>query len=126
MYQPKHLTKWTRASNYMGEEWNEYYVFLSQTRDSDCLERSNFTCGLDEIGGELTADDDTPLVCIVRNGHWACGWLEFIAIHQSADNQLEIADKLAERLANYPVVNEEHFSMLECEEANEVTNTLTT
>jgi hypothetical protein len=120
MYQPKNIDKWKRASNYMGEEWNDYYILLSQTRDSGCLTRSNFTCALERIGGELTANDDTPMVCIVRNNHWACGWLEFIAIHETADKQLELADKLAEELSNYPVVDEEHFSDLECEEAGQV------
>ena len=48
----KHLNLWTHPQNYMGTTWEEYYVFLSQTRDSDALHRSNYIKGLEAIGGE--------------------------------------------------------------------------
>ena len=46
------LQKWTKPQYYYGENWNEYYIFLSQNRDSQALERSNFECGLQKIGGK--------------------------------------------------------------------------
>jgi hypothetical protein len=45
------LTRWKTPDSYFGAEWPEYYVFLSQHRDSDALTRSNFICGLEAIGG---------------------------------------------------------------------------
>jgi hypothetical protein len=109
----KSLEKWTRPDSYMGAEWPEYFVFLGQHRDSDSLSRSNFICGLEKIGGE----SDT--VHIVHESHWAVGWVEWIAIHESDSQALEKANEIMRRLDGYPVVNEDHWSELEWNEACE-------
>ena len=88
-------------------------MFLGQHRDSDSLTRSNFTCGLEAIGGE----SDT--VEVVRESHWAVGWVEWIAIHQDDAAALEKADAIKERLEDYPVVDEDAWSTLEWEESCE-------
>ena len=113
MYQPKNLEFWTMPSNYAGEVWPGYYVFLNQNRDSDSLTRSNFTCALQAIGGE------SETVHVIREGHWACGWVEWIAIHQDDTAALQAADAIAAKLQDYPVVNEDHWSELEWDEAHE-------
>lgn len=113
MYDPTNLKRWTMPDYYAGEVWPNYYVFLGQHRDSDCLARSNFESGLEAIGGE----SDT--VIVVREGHWAVGWVEWIAIHQDDETALKEADAIAGALENYPVVDEEHYSQLETEDANE-------
>lgn len=107
----QHLKRWTRPDCYMGAEWPEYFVFLGQHRDSDSLTRSNFICALERLGGE------SETVHIVRESHWAVGWVEWIAIHQSNRNALRTAIVLAKRLESYPVLNEDHWSELEWNEA---------
>jgi hypothetical protein len=113
MYQPQHLKLWTMPQHYAGEVWPGYYVFLSQHRDSDSLTRSNFVCGLGALGGE------SETVQVVREGHWAVGWVEWIAIHQDDEKALQIADEISGRLEDYPVVNEDHLSELEWNEAQD-------
>ena len=107
----KSLTRWTLPDSYYGAEWPEYFVFLSQSRDSDALTRSNFECGLNALGGE----SDT--VQVVREGHWAVGWVEWIAIHESDTESLQRADEMLCALSDYPVLDESHFSELEHSEA---------
>lgn len=107
------LQKWTHPESYSGSSWNEYFVFLGQNRDSGALDRSNFKCGLAAIGGE----SDT--VHIVRERHWACGWIEWIAIHQDDAEALAVADNIARGLEDYPVINEDDWSELEYYEACE-------
>ena len=120
-YTPSNLSRWELPRNYFGSEWPEYYVFLSQNRDSDTLTRSNFQCALTAIGGETGEDDDgISAVTVVRESHWACGWIEWIAIHESNSEALRIADEIAAKLEDYPVVNEDHWSELEDQEAQEV------
>lgn len=106
-----HLKRWTRPNCYMGAEWPEYFVFLGQHRDSDSLTRSNFICALGELGGE------SETVHIVRESHWAVGWVEWIAIHESNRDALITAARIAKRLESYPVVNEDHWGELEWTEA---------
>ena len=111
-YEPKYLKPWTMPANYFGEVWPATYSSgLGQSRDSDALERSNFACMLKAIGGE----SDT--VNVVRESHWAVGWVEWIAIHQDDDKALQLADEVQARLVDYPVVNEDHWSELEQEDA---------
>ncbi len=112
-YQPENLQLWKLPEYYFGESWPDYYVFLSQHRDSDSLTRSNFDCALRDLGGE----SDT--VIIVREGHWAVGWIEWIAIHESDDKALQIADGIVAALSDYPVLDESHWSELEWTEASE-------
>jgi hypothetical protein len=110
-----HLHKWTRPACYIGAEWHEHYsAGVGQSRDSDCLEQSNFAVMLAELGGE----SDT--VIVVRESHWAVGWVEWIAIHQSDTAALAVADAACERLANYPILDEEDWSEREWNAACEV------
>jgi len=108
------LKRWTRPDNYIGADWPDYYVFLGRQRESDALTRSNFESGLAAIGGE----SDT--VQIVRESHWAVGWVEWIAIHCDDDTTLDQADKILAALNDYPVVDEDHLTETEQQEADDV------
>ena len=113
-YEPKHLKRWTMPDSYFGAVWPAYYsAGFGQSRDSDCLEQSNFATAIAALGGE----SDT--VTIVRESHWAVGWVEWIAIHQDDEKALEIADGLVARVRDYPVLNDDDFSEREQEAANE-------
>lgn len=115
MFEPKHIERWTMPANYAGEIWPDYYTAgVGQTRDSDALAQSNFAAMLRALGGE------SETVTIVRESHWACGWVEWIAIHQDDENALAIADELCGRLEDYPVLDEDDWSEREQDEANDV------
>ncbi len=111
------LNEWTMPECYFGATWEGYYVFLGQNRDSDSLGRSNFTCALEAIGGESEHEGG---VQVVRESHWACGWIEWIAVPAGPSIALAKALEIVEGLESYPVVNEDHWSEVEMEEANEV------
>lgn len=117
-YEPKHLRRWTMPDSYFGATWpNHYSSGVGQSRDSDCLEESNFATMLRFLGGE------SDIVTIVRESHWAVGWVEWIAIEADgtaeSDNALKIADEAKARLEDYPVLDESDFSEREMEAANE-------
>lgn len=117
-YLPVHCQRWTMPTDYAGETWPGYYrAGVGQSRDSDALERSNFRSMLKALGGE----SDT--VIVVREGHWAVGWIEWIAIHQDDETALQEADEILAALSDYPVIDDEDFCALECEEADEVWRT---
>lgn len=108
-YQPQNLERWTRPSDFgqYVENWfytSKAFVFLGRHRDSDLLTESNFECALAALGGE----SDT--VKIVREGHWAVGWVEWIAIHESDRIALQIADDIQAGLSDYPIVDDSDFS----------------
>jgi hypothetical protein len=115
MFEPVHLKLWTMPDSYFGEVWPDYYsAGVGQSRDSDSLERSNFVSMLEALGGE------SETVFVVRESHWAVGWVEWIAIHATDETALRKADRIVDGLESYPVINESHWSELEQEEANEV------
>ena len=107
----KKLQRWEMPDSYFGAQWPEYFVFLGQNRESSALERSNFRCGLEALGGE------GETIIVVRERHWACGWVEWIGIHESNEAALEYADSTLCSLDSYPVLNEDDFCQLENEEA---------
>lgn len=121
LFKPENLSLWTLPSFYAGVVWEDYYVFLEQNRDSDDLAESNFARGLKAIGGETGEEDDgISQVVVVRERHWACGWIEWIAIHKSNETALRIADKISAKLKDYPVINDEDLSEREMNSANQV------
>jgi hypothetical protein len=115
MYQPERLERWKMPRDYFGAEWPEYFsAGVGRSRDSDCLEESNFHAMLAALGGE----SDT--VQVVRESHWAVGWVEWIAIHESDEQSLRVADRQQERLESYPVLDEDDWSTREWEECERV------
>lgn len=104
------LKRWTLLSNYSGESWPDWYVFLWQNRDSDALERSNFRSALRKLGGR------SETVYDVREGHWAVGWVEWIGIHIHDIAAYQEALSIVDRMEGYPVVDEDDWSALEYEE----------
>jgi hypothetical protein len=50
---------------------------------------------------------------IVSDNHWACGWVEWIAIHESDESAIKAADLINHRLDQYPIVDEQHYSEME-------------
>jgi len=107
------LEQWRHPENYAGEVWPGYRVFLSQNRDSDALTRSNFERGLALIGGE------SETVQVVRERHWACGRVEWIGIHEDNAEAIAKAEAILEKLDGYPVLDDDHFSELEWNEAHD-------
>lgn len=111
----KNIKRWRRPSNYAGAEWYDYYsAGVGQSRDSDALERANFDAMLAGLGGE------TDTVIVVRESHWAVGWVEWLAIHETDEEGLATADRIQKRLQDYPVIDEDLWSHYENEECREV------
>ena len=97
--------------NYMGQTpEKDLYVLLGRNRESDLLTESNWDCALERLGGE------SETVEIVRFGHWACGWIEYLCVRDESE-AYKIAQDIDMELENYPVLNEDDFSEREEKEA---------
>lgn len=129
-YRPTHLQQWTRPSNYIGTQWEGWYPVLGQSRDSDPLERSNFRVALSLLReaespeGVIGDEEGTASVRVAHERHFLCGWVETILVHESDEAALRAADDLAGRLQEYPILDEEDWSNLEHETAQEVWSSL--
>lgn len=122
-YVPEHLKRWTLPHCYIGEHWDYYYSSgVGQSRDSDALERANFDAMLKALNQTKEPEgwehDFVPFQ-VVRENHWAVGWVEWIAIHESAVEALKIADRIKGALEDYPVVDEQLWSEYEQSDADE-------
>lgn len=92
--------------NFMGDDssYKDWYLApIGQSRDSSCLEQSNFAIGLKMLGG----GSDT--VMVGHYGHWACGWVEQVYV-KPGSKAAEIALKIEKDLADYPVLDEQDYS----------------
>ena len=92
--------------NFIGDvdDIKEYLIVLSQTRDSQILDQSNFDCALKLLGGE------SETVHIHRFGHWACGWFEHLLVDPKDTKAVEIAESIECSLYEYPVLNDSDYS----------------
>jgi len=64
--------------------------------------------------------DEAATVLVVSENHWAVGWVEWIAIHESDKAAIAESERIESALESYPVLDEEDFSDREMNEANEV------
>lgn len=98
------------VANYSGDVPNDkWLVVMTRNRESDILTESNWACALDLLGGE------SDNVEIFRFGHWACGWWEALCVNGKSINK---GQEIFDKIYSYPVLNEDHFSELEREEAD--------
>ena len=123
------VREWKHPENYLGATWEGWFsAGFGRSRDSDALEESNFQVAwkqLRQLETELSPEthdipgrfDGESSVQIVREGHWAVGWVEWIAIHESNTAALDAARKLCDRANDYPVLDEDHWGNLEYERA---------
>lgn len=126
-YTPKHLKLWKHPECYLGATWYDYYVVLGQHRDSDRVTRSNFAVAkaeLEAIEDKYPewnkADDEGRMLVNPYEGHWAVGHVEWLGIHKDSPEELiEAADNILDRIENYPILDESHYSDLEWNEAND-------
>lgn len=101
-------------ANYAGEtEFPGLLFVLARNRDSDELAESNWRVALKNLGGE------SETVQIIRIGHWACGWVEYLCVKEGSEQQ-ETAQDMVDQLKDYPILDEEDFGQLEQEEADRV------
>jgi len=88
---------------------------VSHNRDSGPLSESNWdylTSGLSELDPFGNAHE------IHLFNHWACGWFEIVIVRPSSPCE-KFCQDVEERLSDYPVLDEEDYSMREWEEAQE-------
>lgn len=97
------LNTWTKASNYVGQDFSEYYIGPSRSRDSELIAESNFECALELLGGESDS------VLVSRCSHWACGWVEQILVLKSCQKSVKILSGIADSLESYPILNDDDF-----------------
>ena len=93
-------------SNYAGpkdEFWADFVILVSQNRDSEILDQSNFQCALEQLGGE------SKDVVVGHFGHWACGWFELLLVNPKS-KKIKKAYEIHKSLQNYPVLDESDFS----------------
>lgn len=127
------IRPWERPDSWAGKPWNGWFVGLGRTRDSDTLTRSNFEVflkALRELPEVLVDDTDNASasyrseredwsavnsVFIVPESHWACGWIDWIAIHPSNEAAMKLADEMLCAIDSYPVLDEDDWSRREDE-----------
>lgn len=131
-----YLRDYQRPDSYIGPEYHDWLTFpVSLGRDSDALEKSNFLAAWKALSGktydattEYDEDDPESLLIITRASHWNCGWMEHIRLRSdeylsprdkryiAIKNLISKAEELCEQLNEYPILDEELYSLLETEE----------
>ena len=99
-----------QAFVYYGER-EGWLIALSQHRDSEALDRSNFAVISADLRGRFTDD-----VAIESTSHFLVGWVEYLLVSPDNADAVAAAEAWRDRLADYPVADEENFGELEYNE----------
>ena len=91
-----HATEYSGGINYNG-----LLLIAGKSRDSQCLELSNFECILADLQENFTEgnyDDKTGIFdgdfLVARFSHWACGWIEEIMINPLSKNCVSFCEDI--------------------------------
>ena len=112
------IEKWEYPSNYMGTDYEGYYILYSMNRDSDYLTVSNFETILkvfEDIGVNVVEDYDMsdnvhPFVINVRMKHWLVGWSDIIMIHEDSSPEIwERVESINNALSDYPILDDDDY-----------------
>ncbi len=100
----------------MGPNFSEYYEGpMKLGNHPNALDDSNFRVALVMLGPE----EDCSIE-VHSFGHWAYGSYEQILVHESDAYSLAILQGIADKLADYPILDEEDYSNLTVERMNEL------
>lgn len=88
------------------QKW--FVVSVSQTRDSNCLDISNFRTAEKLIAA---VDPDGESYEKHRFSHWGPGWFEIIIVKENT-KAFEEAEKIESSLDNYSILNENDYQDL--------------
>ena len=104
---------WSRSKEL--DSPDDWYITYSHHRDSGLLDQSN-AAAMEEALEPYTEGDD-PDVVPEHHSHWACGWIDGFSIRVFRDGQITDAfrryHELAQRLDEYPLLDEEDYSRRE-------------
>jgi hypothetical protein len=104
------------------EDRQDWYVApVSQTRDSEPLEISNYRVVLRDLE-EIDPDGNDHEEH--RFGHWGPGWFDIILVRPNSACA-KSAECWEDALSDYPVADESDLSELECEAEQEAWDNLT-
>lgn len=103
-------TPWDGVENFYGNlpepGWG---LLLTRSRDADIATESNWAAAVKELG-------DSDDVDVIRIGHWAVGWIEFLGVREDTEAYAK-AVEIRNALSDYPLLDDEDFYERELEAA---------
>src|SRR5262245_28487006 len=100
---------------YYGER-EGWHIALSQHRDSDALDRSNFAViSQDVLSVPADTDSDLGDAAIESSSHFLVGWVEYLLVRPGSSAERR-ALEWREKLEDYPCADEMHLSEIEWRE----------
>lgn len=106
---------WSRAREL--DDADQWCIVYTHQRDSGLLDQSN--AHAIEAALEPYTEGDDPDVVDEHHSHWAVGWIDGVSIRVFKKGRITKAfrahHELAQRLDEYPVLNEEDYSRREYE-----------
>ena len=108
------LETWKPTDNYIGSTEIEGYLVapVSQSRDADILDESNFSIVWKTL--EKLSTDKYP-VDIHHFGDWMCGWFDLILIHPKNQLAISAAENFKSGMEDYPILDEHDYTEREHE-----------
>jgi hypothetical protein len=104
------LKRWKNAENYLGEDFSDYFIVTSFSRDSNVYEVANFI-GIANYLMDIEPESEQGWK-IARFGHWSCGYLYCIFVHKDSP-LVPLCETIARSLREYPIFDEDILA--ECE-----------
>lgn len=105
-FKPAYMKRWRNQTNYVGQDFSDYFIAAMRLAQSGSIEKSNFKYIEKRTRGGAT-DIEQKLVIKPRFDDHAFGWRRYLLIHHTVTRALRIADMLNARTAAQEVLDPE-------------------
>jgi len=114
-------SSWNLDSQAENLGWSGVGIGISQHRDSDVMDRSNWRSIIADLGKRLGGKDSTndglpKSMSVIRLGHWAVGWVEWLTYDTGDAKAAAAVEEWQEKLRDYPLADEDDYSQLQIED----------
>jgi len=105
---------WELPSNYMGPNWSGYYLCALHHRDSGLLVESNWNAHINRLTAiePESIEEDSGIYKgwhIVRDSHFAVGWIEYVLINKDNQKLVEAGNAIQKELDDYLILDESDY-----------------
>lgn len=95
---------------------DNWEVVFDYSRDFELIDKANLEYIKTVYGILGKSDAEFPAdIRIERASHWAVGWIEYIIINPDNTEFVAIANNIAKKLADYPILSEDIYLRMQDE-----------
>ncbi len=100
------------------EDWLVAHAMTGEDDAHNLIQVSNFQVMRSELE-QIPQEGELASPYVECFSHFACGWIDYLLVDPRNAAQVAVAEDMLRQIEDYPLLNEDHLSQLECDRHEE-------